>query len=108
VVEPGWQMSTARYRFSMQRCDEKIILKVERASTDARDKTTTLKFNGALELDGKEGSARELDKDQFVRIIDQLTWEHGQQTFYAIEQGGGGDPRPALIFSSVPSARCHR
>jgi hypothetical protein len=61
---------------------------VERGLTDARDKTTTLKFNGTLKLDGTEGSERELDKDQFVRTIEQLTREHGQQVCYAIEKDG--------------------
>jgi hypothetical protein len=51
-------MSTACYRFSTQRRDEKSIGKVERGLTDARDKTTTLKSNGTLELDGTEGSER--------------------------------------------------
>jgi hypothetical protein len=75
-------------RFTTQRCDEKSIVKVKRGLTDARDKTTILKFNGTLELDGTEGSERELDKDQFVRTIEQLTQEHGQQVFYAIEKDG--------------------
>jgi hypothetical protein len=81
-------MDTARYRFSSQRRDEKSVGKVERGLTDARDKTTTLNFNGTLELDGTEGSERELEKDQFVRTIEQLTREHGQQVFYAIEKDG--------------------
>jgi hypothetical protein len=85
-VEAGWDMSTARYRFSSQRHDEKIVGKVERGLTDARDKTTTLNFNGTLEFDGTEGSERELDKDQFVCTIEQLTLEHGQKVFYAIEK----------------------
>jgi hypothetical protein len=87
-VGAGWNMDDARYRSSSQRRDKKIAGKVERGLTDARDKTTTLKFNGALELDGTEGSERELDKDQFVRTIEQLTREHGQQVFYAIEEDG--------------------
>jgi hypothetical protein len=29
-----------------------------------------------------------LDKDQFVRTIEELTREHGQQVFYAIEKDG--------------------
>jgi hypothetical protein len=84
----GWDMDTARYRFSSQRRDEKSVGKVERGLTNARDKTTTLKFNGTLELDGTEGSEIELDKDQFVRTIEQLTREHGQQVFYVIERDG--------------------
>jgi hypothetical protein len=83
-VGPKWDMDDARYRFSSQ----KSVGKVERGLTDARDKTTTLKFNGTLELDGTEVSERELDKDKFVRTIEQLTREHGQQVFYAIEKDG--------------------
>jgi hypothetical protein len=87
-VGAGCDMDDDRYRFSSQRCDEKRAGKVERGLTDGRDKTTTLKFNGTLELDGTEVSERELDKDQFVRTIEQLTREHGQQVFYAIEKDG--------------------
>jgi hypothetical protein len=87
-VGPKWDMDDARYRFSSQRRDEKSVGKVERRLTDARDKTTTLKFNGTLELDGTDGNERELDKDQFVRTIEKLTREHGQQVFYAIEKEG--------------------
>jgi hypothetical protein len=54
-----------------------------------RDKTMTLKFNGNLELDGKEGSENKLDNDQCVRTIGQLTREHGHQAFYDIEDTGG-------------------
>jgi hypothetical protein len=88
-VQQGWLMGDHRYRFSTQRRDEKNVPRVERGLTDARDKTTTLKFNGNLELDGKEGSENELDKDQFVRTIGQLTREHGHQAFYAVEDTGG-------------------
>jgi hypothetical protein len=69
--------------------DEKNVSRVERGLTDARDKTTTLKFNGNLELDGKEGSEDELDNDQFVSTIGQLTKEHGHQALYAVEDTGG-------------------
>jgi hypothetical protein len=88
-VEPGWTMSQNCYRFSTQRCDENNAWIVEWGLPDARDKTTTLKFNGNLELDGKEGSENELDKYQFVRTIGQLTREHGHHTFYAIEDTVG-------------------
>jgi hypothetical protein len=69
-VGAGWNMDDAPYRFSSQRRDEKSVGKVERGLTDARDKTKTLKFNVTLELDGTEGSERELDKDQCVRTIE--------------------------------------
>jgi hypothetical protein len=81
-------MTTGCYRFLTQRRDEKSVGKVERGLTDARDKMTTLKFNGTQELDGTEGSERDLDKYQFIRIIEQLTQEHGQQVFSAIEKDG--------------------
>jgi hypothetical protein len=87
-VGAGWTMDDDHYHSSSQRRDEKSVRKVERGLTDARDKTTTLKFNGTLDLYGTEGSERELDKDQFVRTIEQLTREHGQQVFYAIEKYG--------------------
>jgi hypothetical protein len=87
-VGAGWDMDDACYRSSSQRRDEKSVGKVERGLTDARDKTTTIKCNGTLELDGTEGRERELDKDQFVRTIEQLTREHGHQVFYAIEKDG--------------------
>jgi hypothetical protein len=74
--------------FITQRRDKRSVSKVERGLTDARDKTTTLKFNGTLELEMKEGTEHELDKEKFVRTIEQLTPEHGHQSFYAIEQRG--------------------
>jgi hypothetical protein len=51
-VEARWEMPTARYRFSTQTRDENSVAKVELGLTDARDKMTTLKFKGTLELDG--------------------------------------------------------
>jgi hypothetical protein len=62
-VEAGWNMSTARYRFSIHRRHEKMVAKVERGLTDARDKTTTLKFNGTLELMEQRGV-----KDSWTKI----------------------------------------
>jgi hypothetical protein len=64
-VSDTWTMPDARYRFSTQRRDEKYIAKTERNLTEARDSTSSLKFNGKLELSG--GTVAELDKDRFVR-----------------------------------------
>jgi hypothetical protein len=47
-VESGWDVTTARYRFSTQRRDEKSVGKVELGLTDARDKKNTLRFSGTL------------------------------------------------------------
>jgi hypothetical protein len=88
-VEQGWTMSQHHYQFSTQRRDEKNVPRIKRGLTDARDKTTTLKFNGNLELDGKEVSEKELDKDHFVRTICQLNREHGHKELCAIEETGG-------------------
>jgi hypothetical protein len=61
AVELGWLMSKACYCFSTQRRDKCSVSKVEHGLIDARDKTTTLKFNGTLELEMKEGTGHELD-----------------------------------------------
>jgi hypothetical protein len=79
-------MPGSRYWFSTQRRDEKYIAKSERNLTEARDSTSSLKFNRKLELSG--GTAAELDKDRFVREIDTAVLEHGQQVFFAVEKGG--------------------
>jgi hypothetical protein len=44
-VQQAWLMDDHRYRFSTQQRDEKNVPRVERCLKDARDKTTTLKFN---------------------------------------------------------------
>jgi hypothetical protein len=109
-VQKAWLMGDHRYRFSTQRRDEKNVTRVERGLTDARDKTMTLKFNGNLELDGKQGSENELDKDHFVRTIFQLTREHGHQAFYAVEDTGGfiADVNQNLhLFSINDVIDCH-
>jgi hypothetical protein len=50
----------------------------------ARDSVSILKFHGTLELTG--ASMTELDKDQFVRGIQQAVREYGQQSLYAIKK----------------------
>jgi hypothetical protein len=42
-----------------------------------------IKFEGTLE----NGSAKELDKDQFIRALIQKVREHGHKSFFAIEKG---------------------
>jgi hypothetical protein len=88
-VQQACLMDDHRYRSSTQRRDDNNVPRVERGLTVARDKTTTLKFNRNLELDGKQGSENELDKDQLVRTAGQLTREHGHQSFYAVEDTEG-------------------
>jgi hypothetical protein len=85
-VSDTWTMPESRYRFSTQRRDETYIAKIERNLTKAQDSTSSLKFNGKLELSG--GTVAELDKDRFVREIDTAVREHGQQVFFAVEKGG--------------------
>jgi hypothetical protein len=88
AFEAGWVMPKARFCFSTQRRDECSDSKVKRSLANAIDETTALKFNGTLELEMKEGTEHELDKEQCVRNIDQLTHEYGHQSFCAIEQDG--------------------
>jgi hypothetical protein len=85
-VSDTWTMPGSRYWFSTQRWDDKYIEKIERNLTEARDSTSSLKFNGKLELSG--GTAAELEKYRFVREIDTAVRETGQQVFFAVDKGG--------------------
>jgi hypothetical protein len=86
AVDDTWVMPTSRNRFSTQRRDVRYIAKIERGLTDARDSASSPKFNG--QMDVTSGDTAELDKDRFVREIDQSVREHGHQFFFAVEQGG--------------------
>jgi hypothetical protein len=77
--------STGRYRYTWQRRGDKHVAKVEQNLVTARDSVSILKFNGTLELTGT--TVTELDKDQFVRSVEQGVREHGQQSLYAIQKG---------------------
>jgi hypothetical protein len=77
--------STGRYRYTSQRRGDKHVAKVEQNLVTARDSVSILKFNGTLELTGT--TVTELDKDQFVRSVEQGVREHGQQSLYAIQKG---------------------
>ena len=76
--------STITYRFASQRRHPKSTVSIEKSVMDARASTTTLKFNG--KLDSTSGTATELDKERFVRVLAQTVREHGQQTFYWIKK----------------------
>jgi hypothetical protein len=86
AVDDAWVMPTSRYRFSTQRCDVRYIAKIERGLTDARDSASSPKFNGQMDVASRDTA--ELDKDRFVREIDQSVREHGHQFFFAVDQGG--------------------
>jgi hypothetical protein len=83
--------STGRYRYTSQRRGDKHVAKVEQNAkvehnlVTARDSVSILKFYGTLELTGT--TVTELDKDQFVRSVEQGVREHGQQSLYAIQEG---------------------
>jgi hypothetical protein len=51
----------------------------------ARDSVSILKFRGTLEL--TRTTVAELDKDQFVRYVEQGVRENGQQSLYMIQRG---------------------
>jgi hypothetical protein len=70
-------------KFSQPKEGMKVAFK--KWNTDSRmQKIMTLNFNVPLELEIKEGTEHELDKEQFVQKTEQLTPEHGHQSFYAI------------------------
>jgi hypothetical protein len=70
--------SIGQYRYTSQRRGDKHVAKVEQNLVTARDLVSILKFNGTLELNG--AMVNELDKDQFVRSVEQGVREHGQQS----------------------------
>jgi hypothetical protein len=74
-----------RSRYTSQRRGNKNVAKVEQNLVTAHDSVSILKFNGTLELTGT--TVTELDKDQFVRYVEQGVREHGQQSLYAIKKG---------------------
>jgi hypothetical protein len=76
--------STITYHFASQRRHPKLTVSIEKSVMDARASTTTLKFNG--KLDSTSGTATELDKERFVRVLAQTVCEHGQQTLYCIKK----------------------
>jgi hypothetical protein len=84
ALDDDWK-SMGRYRFTSQRRGEKHVAKVEQNLVNARDSVSILKFNGTLELTGT--TVTELDKDQFVRSVEQGVREHGQQSLFAIQRG---------------------
>jgi hypothetical protein len=74
-----------KYCYTTQRCDEKYVAKIERGLIEQRDNSHEMKFKGNLE----NGSAKELDKDQFIRALTQKVREHGHDSFFAIEKTSG-------------------
>jgi hypothetical protein len=60
-----------------------ITAKIERNLIARRDNIQERQFEGTL----ANGSAKELDKDQFIRSFTQKVREHGHESFFAIEKG---------------------
>jgi hypothetical protein len=84
LVKDDWS-SAGRYRNASQRRGENHVAKEEQNPVNARDSVSILKFHGTLEVAAT--TVNELDKDQFVRSIQQTVREHGQQSLYAIMNG---------------------
>ena len=77
---------TLSYHFSSQRRHVKTIGTIESNLIKARDSTTTLKFNGQLEAVVR--SATEIGKEKFLVMLKRKIEEHGQETFYYIQNDG--------------------
>jgi hypothetical protein len=71
-IRDDWELP-GQYRFTSQRRDEKYVAKIERNLIARRDNSHERKFEGTLE----NGSAKELDKDQFIRALIKKVREHG-------------------------------
>jgi hypothetical protein len=81
-IRDDWELP-GQYRFTSQRREEKYVAKIERNLIARRDNSHERKFEGTLE----NGSAKELDKDQFIRALIKKVREHGHESFFAIEKG---------------------
>jgi hypothetical protein len=79
-----WKLH-GNYRYISQRRGEKYVAKIERNFIESRDNSHDSKFEGNLE----NGSAKELDKDHFIRALTQKVREHGHESFFAIEKTSG-------------------
>jgi hypothetical protein len=80
-VKDDWS-SAGRYRYASQRRGENHVAKVEQNIGSAPDSVSILKFHGTLEVAAT--TVNEIDKDEFVRSIQQTVREHRQQSLYAI------------------------
>jgi hypothetical protein len=71
------------YAFASQRRNPKTISSNERDLMNARDSTTSLKFDGKLEP--VASSVTEISKERFLINLERRVEEHGQQTFYYVK-----------------------
>jgi hypothetical protein len=72
MIRDDWKL-LGKYRYTSQRRDEKYVSKIERSLIERRGNSYERKFEG----NQKNGSAKELDKDQFIRALTQKVREHG-------------------------------
>jgi hypothetical protein len=77
TIRDDWKLP-GNYCYTSQRRDEKYAAKIERSLIERRDNSHERKFEGNLE----NGSAKELDKDQFIRALTQEVREHGHESFF--------------------------
>ena len=75
------------YSFASQRRNTKTISFIERELMNARDSTTTLKFDGKLEP--VVTSTTEIGKERFLKLLERRVEEHGQETFYYVKDLDG-------------------
>jgi hypothetical protein len=76
-IRDEWELP-GHFSFISQRREEKYVAKIERNIIARRDNSYQRKFEGTLE----NGSAKELDKDQFIRALIQKIREHGHESFF--------------------------
>ena len=75
------------YRFSTQRCHEKIFASIKKALRGTHDATIGLKFNRTLKP-GKD-SPSEIGKERFITLLKKRVTKDGQQIFYHIKDTDG-------------------
>ena len=76
-----------KFSFASQRRNAKGLSSIEQNLMNARDSTTSLKFDGKLEA--VVSSTTEIGKERFLTLLQRRVEEHGQETFYYMKDAHG-------------------
>ena len=77
-----------KFSFASQGRNAKGLSSIEQNLMNARDSTTSLKFDGKLEA-VVSSTRTEIGKERFLTLLQRRVEEHGQQTFYYMKDAHG-------------------
>jgi hypothetical protein len=81
AIRDDWKLP-GKYHYTIQGRDKKYVAKIESSLIERCDNSHERKFEGNLE----NGSAKELDKDQFIRALTRKVREHGHESFLPLKK----------------------